>query len=49
MTANTTTLLTIERMDPIYADFTVTENDFSDGAAQHEAKRTLASGSAPAG
>ena len=28
VTANTTTLLTIERMDPIYADFTVTENDF---------------------
>jgi len=26
-TANMTTLLTIERMDPIYADFTVTEND----------------------
>jgi membrane fusion protein, multidrug efflux system len=29
VTANTTTLLTIERMDPIYADFTVTEGDFS--------------------
>ncbi len=29
VTANTTTLLTIERMDPIYADFTVTESDFS--------------------
>jgi membrane fusion protein, multidrug efflux system len=28
VTANTTTLLTIERMDPIYADFTVTEIDF---------------------
>jgi multidrug efflux system membrane fusion protein len=28
VTANTTTLLTIERMDPIYADFTVTETDF---------------------
>jgi len=27
VTANTSTLLTIERMDPIYADFTVTEND----------------------
>jgi RND family efflux transporter MFP subunit len=27
VTANTTTLLTIERLDPIYADFTVTEND----------------------
>ena len=29
VTANTTTLLTIERMDPIYAEFTVTENDLS--------------------
>ena len=29
VTANTTTLLTIERMDPIYADFTVTESDFT--------------------
>src|SRR6202162_875059 len=29
VTANTSTLLTIERMDPIYADFTATENDFS--------------------
>ena len=28
VTANSTTLLTIERLDPIYADFTVTENDF---------------------
>jgi len=28
VTANTSTLLTIERLDPIYADFTVTENDF---------------------
>jgi multidrug efflux system membrane fusion protein len=27
VTANSTTLLTIERLDPIYADFTVTEND----------------------
>ena len=33
VTANTSTLLSIERLDPIYADFTVTENDFSDGAA----------------
>ena len=33
VTANTTTLLSIERIDPIYADFTVTENDFSDSAA----------------
>jgi len=30
VTANSTTLLTIERMDPIYADFTVTESDFSE-------------------
>src|ERR1700687_4726820 len=29
VTANTSTLLSIERLDPIYADFTVTENDFS--------------------
>jgi len=29
VTANTSTLLTIERLDPIYADFTVTESDFS--------------------
>jgi multidrug efflux system membrane fusion protein len=29
VTANSTTLLTIERLDPIYADFTVTESDFS--------------------
>src|ERR1700687_4107289 len=29
VTANTSTLLNIERLDPIYADFTVTENDFS--------------------
>jgi membrane fusion protein, multidrug efflux system len=28
VTANSSTLLTIERLDPIYADFTVTENDF---------------------
>ena len=30
VTANSSNLLTIERMDPIYADFTVTENDFSE-------------------
>jgi len=38
VTANTTTLLTIERMDPIYADFTVTESDLSQvqrDAARH--------------
>jgi membrane fusion protein, multidrug efflux system len=28
VTANTSTLLSVERLDPIYADFTVTENDF---------------------
>jgi membrane fusion protein, multidrug efflux system len=40
VTANTTTLLAIERLDPIYADFTVTENDFSN--VQHNAaRRTL--------
>ncbi len=40
VTANTTTLLTIERMDPIYADFTATESDFS-AVQQNSAKRTL--------
>lgn len=30
VTANTTTLLTIERLDPIYADFTATEGDLSE-------------------
>jgi multidrug efflux system membrane fusion protein len=40
VTPNTTTLLTIERMDPIYADFTVTENDFSE-VQRNEAKRAL--------
>jgi multidrug efflux system membrane fusion protein len=40
VTANNTTLLSIERLDPIYADFTVTENDFS--MVQRNAdKRTL--------
>ncbi len=29
VTANTGSLLTIQRLDPIYADFTVTENDLS--------------------
>ncbi len=29
VTANTTALLNIERLNPIYADFTATENDFS--------------------
>ena len=40
VTGNTTTLLTIERMDPIYADFTVTENDFP-SVQRNEAKHTL--------
>lgn len=40
VTANSTTLLTIERMDPIYADFTVTEGDFSE-VQRDEAKHSL--------
>ena len=40
MTANTTTLLNIERMDPIYADFTATESDFSE-VQRNSAKRSL--------
>jgi multidrug efflux system membrane fusion protein len=40
VTANTSTLLTIERMDPIYADFTVTENDFSE-VKRNADRRTL--------
>ena len=40
VTANTTTLLTIERMDPIYADFTVTESDFPE-VQRNEPKHTL--------
>jgi multidrug efflux system membrane fusion protein len=40
VTANTTTLLTIERLDPIYADFTVTENDFP-GVQRNETKHSL--------
>jgi multidrug efflux system membrane fusion protein len=40
VTANSTTLLAIERLDPIYADFTVTENDFST-VQRNSAKRTL--------
>jgi multidrug efflux system membrane fusion protein len=41
VTANSTTLLTIERMDPIYAEFTVTESDLSEvqrNAAKHALK-----------
>jgi multidrug efflux system membrane fusion protein len=37
VSANTTTLLTIERMDPIYAEFTVTEGDFP--AVERDAAR----------
>ena len=40
VSANTTTLLTIQRMDPIYADFTVTEADFSE-VQRNSAKHTL--------
>jgi multidrug efflux system membrane fusion protein len=40
VTANTTTLLNIERMDPIYADFTATESDFSE-VQRNSAKRSL--------
>src|SRR3984893_18425506 len=40
VTANTSTLLNIERLDPIYADFTVTENDFSD-VQRHTSKGNL--------
>src|SRR5258705_11503226 len=40
VTANNSTLLNIERMDPIYADFTVTESDFSE-VQRNSAKRAL--------
>ena len=40
VTANTTTLLNLERMDPIYADFTATESDFSE-VQRNSAKHTL--------
>ena len=40
VTANSTALLDIQRMDPIYADFTVTENDFSE-VTRNSARRTL--------
>src|SRR5580704_5442173 len=40
VTANVTTLLTIERMDPIYADFTATEGDFSE-VQRNSAKNSL--------
>src|SRR5580692_2494278 len=38
VTANTTTLLTIERLDPIYADFTATESDLAE-VQRESAKR----------
>src|ERR1700730_12155175 len=40
VSANSSTLLNIERLDPIYADFTVTENDFS-GVQRHITKGNL--------
>jgi membrane fusion protein, multidrug efflux system len=40
VTANNTMLLMIERLDPIYADFTVTENDLS-VVQRNAANRTL--------
>ncbi len=40
VTANSTALLDIERMAPIYADFTVTENDLST-VQRNAARRTL--------
>jgi multidrug efflux system membrane fusion protein len=40
VTANSTVLLSLERMDPIYADFTVTESDLPD-VQRDAAKRML--------
>jgi multidrug efflux system membrane fusion protein len=40
VTANNSTLLTIERLDPIYADFTVTETDLST-VQRNSSKRAL--------
>ena len=40
VSANSTALLTIERLDPIYADFTVSENDLSD-VQRYTNKKTL--------
>lgn len=40
VTANTSPLLSIERLDPIYADFTATENDFA-VVQRNSANRTL--------
>jgi multidrug efflux system membrane fusion protein len=40
VTANNGSLLVIQRLDPIYADFTITENDLS-AVQRHMAKRSL--------
>jgi len=40
VTANNTTLLSIQRLDPIYADFTITEGDLT-AVQQHMAQGTL--------
>jgi len=40
VTANTSTLLMIERLDPIYSDFTVTESDFT-AVKRNTARQTL--------
>ncbi len=40
VTANSSTLLSIQRLDPIYADFTVTESDLT-AVQQHMAQGTL--------
>jgi multidrug efflux system membrane fusion protein len=40
VTANSTPLLSIERLDPIYTDFTVTESDFS-SVQRHMTRGTL--------
>jgi multidrug efflux system membrane fusion protein len=40
VTANSTTLLTIQRLDPIYADFTITERDLT-AVQRHMAQGTL--------
>jgi membrane fusion protein, multidrug efflux system len=40
VTANTTTLLTIQRLDPLYADFTITESDLT-AVQQHMARGAL--------
>ena len=40
VTANNTALLTIQRLDPIYADFTITESDLT-AVQQNMARGTL--------